>query len=130
MAEPTRPPINQSIVFTYTDDLEAGSAFFSEVLELDLVVDQGVCRIYRLTESSFVGVCSIPGRPSNAAAVTITMVSDEVDEWHTFLASKGVEYVKPPGHSPEFEVYSSLFISPDGYRVEIQRFDDSAWSDS
>ena len=128
MAESAHPPIDQSIVFTYTDDLTGGSAFFSEILELELVVDQGACHIYRLTDSSFVGVCSIPGRPSNSAAVTITIVSNEVDRWHSFLTSKGVEYVKPPSHSDEFEVYSSLFMSPDGYQVEIQRFDDSTWS--
>jgi len=122
------PPIDQSIVFTYTSDLERGSRFFGEVLELELIVDQGACRIYRLTEKSLIGVCSIPGRPSNEAAVTITIVSSAVDEWHRFLTEKGVEYVKPPSHSPSFQVYSSLFNSPDGYRIEIQRFDDPDWN--
>jgi catechol 2,3-dioxygenase-like lactoylglutathione lyase family enzyme len=127
VTEPERPSINQSIVFTYTDDLEIGAAFFSDVLELDLVVDQGACRIFRLTKSSFIGVCSIPGRPSNNAAVTITIVTDQVDEWHRYLIAKGVVYENPPSHSPEFGVYSSLFTSPDGYRIEIQRFDDRTW---
>jgi predicted enzyme related to lactoylglutathione lyase len=127
MTEPERPSINQTIVFTYTDDLETGAQFFSDVLELELVVDQGACRIFRLTESSFIGVCTIPGRPTNKAAVTITIVSDDVDEWHRYLIAKGVVCEEPPRHSPEFGVYSSLFTSPDGYRIEIQRFDDGAW---
>ncbi|MGI9586101.1 MAG: VOC family protein [Acidimicrobiia bacterium] len=127
MGEPSRPSIDQSIVFTYTDDLEAGSRFFSDILELELVVDQGACHIYRLTDTSFIGVCNLPDRPKNKAAVTITLVSDDVDEWHRYLTAKGIEYVNRPRHSPEFGVYSSLFISPDGYRIEIQHFDDKSW---
>ena len=121
------PKINQSIVFTYTDDLETGSRFFREIMELEFVVDQGPCHIFRLTETSFLGVCSLPDRPSDNAGVTVTIVSDVVDGWHKFLVERGVEYMKEPSHSPRFNVYSSLFISPHGYRVEIQNFDDRDW---
>lgn len=122
-----RPKIDQSVVFTYTDDLEAGSRFFREVMELDFVVDQGPCHIFRLSETSFLGVCNLPDRPTNKAGVTITIVSSDVDGWHDFLVARGVEYVKEPSHSPKFNVYSSLFISPHGYRIEIQNFDDRDW---
>ena len=122
-----KPVIDQSIVFTYTNDLKAASAFFAETMELDLVVDQGACHIYRLTETSFLGVCDLPDRPTNKAAVTITIVSSDVDGWYEFLTAKGLEYVKAPSHSPEFSVYSSLFVSAHGYRVEIQTFDDADW---
>jgi len=121
------PPIDQTIVFTYTTDLEAASDFFQDIMELDFVVDQGPCHIFRLNEKSFLGVCNLPDRPSEKAGVTITIVSSNVDEWHKFLVSKGVEYVKEPSHSPKFNVYSSLFISPHGYRIEIQNFDDAEW---
>ncbi len=122
-----RPRIDQSIVFTYTDDLETGSRFFREVMELELVVDQGPCHIYRLTDESYLGLCNLPDRPSAQAGVTITIVSSDVDGWFRFLTAKGVEYVKEPSHSPRFNVYSSLFISPHGYRIEIQSFDDKDW---
>lgn len=122
-----RPPIDQSIVFTYTDDLEAGSRFFREIMELEFVVDQGPCHIFRLTETSFLGVCNLPDRPTNKAGVTITIVSGDVDGWHDFLTAKGVEYVKEPSRSERFSIYSSLFVSPHGYRIEIQNFDDAGW---
>ena len=122
-----RPKIDRSIVFTYTNDLAAASRFFREVLELDFVVDQGPCHIFRLTAESFIGVCDLPDRPSQQAGVTITIVSDDVAGWHEFLTARGVEYVNPPGHSDRFRVFSSLFMSPHGYRIEIQRFDDPDW---
>jgi catechol 2,3-dioxygenase-like lactoylglutathione lyase family enzyme len=123
----TRPPISHSIVFTYTSDLERGSRFLREVMELDFVVDQGACHIYRLTPLSYIGVCNLPDRPQGTAGVTLTIVSPDVDGWRDFLEAKGVTYVSGPEHSAEFGVYSSLFHSPDGYRVEIQSFDDPDW---
>ena len=122
-----RPRIDRSIVFTYTNDLAGASRFFREVLELEFVVDQGPCHIFRLTDESFIGVCDLPDRPTNQAGVTITIVSDDVEGWHEFLTARGVEYVHEPGHSDRFQVFSSLFISPHGYRIEIQRFDDPDW---
>ena len=122
-----RPAIDRSIVFTYSNDLAAAAQFFGEVMELELVVDQGPCRIYRLTEQSFLGVCTLPDRPSAQAGVTITIVSDDVDGWHRFLTAKGVSYVREPAPSERFGIYSSLFLSPHGYRIEIQRFDDPQW---
>ena len=122
-----RPSISQSIVFTYTDDLARASRFWRETMELDLVVDQGACHIFRLTAESYLGVCRLADRPRGETGLTITIVSDEVEAWHAFLTEKGVSYVEPPRASPEFGVFSSLFLSPDGYRIEIQRFDDPGW---
>ena len=123
-----RPAISQSIVFTYTDDLERASRFFREVMALDFVVDQGACRVFRLTAESYLGVCRLPDRPQDKVGVTISLVSDDVDGWHAFLVAKGVECVRAPAASIEFGVYSTLFLSPDGYRIEIQRFDDAHWT--
>ena len=62
MSAPTRRPfIEQSMTFFYTDDLERLSRFYREVLELPLVLDQGVCHIYRVSESSFAGPLAAAG---------------------------------------------------------------------
>jgi catechol 2,3-dioxygenase-like lactoylglutathione lyase family enzyme len=122
-----RPPISQSIVFTYTDDLERASRFFREVMALDFVVDQGACHIFRLTAESYLGVCRLPDRPRAKVGVTISLVSDDVEGWHDFLVAKGVGFVRQPAASDDFGVTSALFLSPDGYRIEIQRFHDPEW---
>ncbi len=121
------PPINQNIVFTYTDDLAAASVFFKEVMELEFVVDQGLCHIFRMSETGYIGVCSLGDAPKEHVPVTITIVTDDVDAWYEFLTAKGVEYVKEPVHRPQFNIYTSLFISPHGYQIEIQKFDDKDW---
>ena len=121
------PPIDQNITFTYTEDLDKASRFFSEVMELELVVDQGACHIFRMNATAFIGVWCLPDRPSEKTGVTITLVSNDVDAWYEFLTEKGIEFVKRPSYSNEFGVYSSLFESPHGYRIEIQHFDDPQW---
>jgi catechol 2,3-dioxygenase-like lactoylglutathione lyase family enzyme len=123
----TRPAITDSIVFTYTDDLAASSRFFRETLELPFVVDQGVCHIFRLSPTSYIGVCAIAGRPRSTVGVTITIVTDDVDGWHRFLTGKGLVYQSAPEASERFKVYSSLFLDPNGYRIEIQSFADPKW---
>lgn len=122
-----RPAITDSVVFTYTDDLTASSRFFRETLELDFVVDQGPCHIFRLSPTSYIGVCALPGRPRSTVGVTITIVTDDVDGWYRFLTGKGLVYEAPPKESARFNVYSSLFIDPNGYRIEIQSFKNPAW---
>ena len=121
------PPISQNVIFTYTDNLDEASRFFRDVMELDFVLDQGPCHIYRMSDTSFIGVCSLPDRSTEKTGVTITLVSNDVDGWYKFLTAKGLKYVKEPSHSLKFNVYSSLFISPHGYRIEIQNFDDNEW---
>lgn len=119
-----RPPISQSITFTYADDLDRAAHFFAEVMELEEVRDQGACRIFRLTDSAFLGVCTLPGRPRAMAGVTITLVSEDVEGWHDFLRAKGVAFEEEPVRKDAFGITAALLISPHGYRLEIQRFDD------
>lgn len=123
----TRPPISDSVVFTYTDDLAASSEFFRDVLELEFVVDQGACHIFRLSPTSYIGVCALKDRPRSPVGVTITIVTPDVDSWHRFLTDKGLVYAQPPTLSERFNVYSSLFVDPNGYRIEIQNFRDPNW---
>ena len=118
-----RPAINQSIVFTYTDDLDRAAEFFGGIMELPLVRDQGACRIYRLTETSLLGVCDLPDRPKDPAGVTITLVTDDVEGWYAFLRGKGVDFAEAPASKAQFGITTSLLISPHGYRIEIQSFD-------
>ncbi len=121
------PPIEQTLLFTYTNDLEEASRFFSGTLGFDRVYVVESCHIFRVTDTSFIGVCDLPGRPTEKAALTISFVANDVEGWHDFLTAKGIEFVKEPHQSDQFGVYSSLFISPHGYRIEILRFNDTEW---
>ncbi|MBW4543258.1 MAG: hypothetical protein KME25_02240 [Symplocastrum torsivum CPER-KK1] len=51
------PSIESSITFFYTHDLEISAQFYEDVLGLKLWLDQGSCRIYRVSGDGYVGLC-------------------------------------------------------------------------
>jgi catechol 2,3-dioxygenase-like lactoylglutathione lyase family enzyme len=119
---------DQFVTFLYTRDLERSAAFYGETLGLPLVLDQGACRIFRVSRDGFLGVCRCgPTRPCSPDGVIVTLVSDDVDGWYDRLEAKGVALEAPPSASIEYRVYHFFLRDPDGYQVEIQRFDDPAW---
>lgn len=119
----TRPQINQQITFLHAQDLEETRKFYTEVLGLTLARDQGVCLIFEITQSAYLGFCAHiepipPGRK-----VILTLVSDDVDGWYTALKESGQNIIDPPTANPKYEIYHFFIPDPNGYWIEIQRFD-------
>ncbi len=119
---------DQQVTFLYTRDLDLSAAFYGETLGLPLVLDQGGCRIYRVSPDGFLGLCRCSeSRPCNPEGVIVTFVSGDVDGWYERLKAKGVTFETPPRDNPAFNIYHCFLRDPDGYQIEIQRFDDPAW---
>ncbi len=112
----------QVITFLHTSDLQATAHFYEQVLGLELVRDQGVCRIYRICANSYIGFCQHL-EPAAPQGVILTLVSQDVDGWYVRLRSQGVAFAKAPAHNPKFGIYHCFFKDPNGYLLEIQRFD-------
>ena len=123
----TRPPIDQQITFLYTCDLAATARFYEEVLGLPLVLDQGDCRIYRVSDGACVGFCQRSSAPERPSGVILTLVTPEVDRWYRYLGDQGVVFEKPPALNPKYDIYHCFLRDPNGYLIEIQRFLDPAW---
>ena len=122
-----QPLFNQQVTFIYTTDLAVGSAFLAEKLGLELVLNQNdTCHIYKVTETSFLGICINRAPPENPG-VTYSFVSGDVDAAYEILRGRGVEFEAPPAYSERFKVYSAFFRCPENYRFELQAFRDPAW---
>jgi catechol 2,3-dioxygenase-like lactoylglutathione lyase family enzyme len=117
------------VTFCYCRDLSATSRFYEDLLEVPLALDQGACRIYRVADRAFLGFCSRDDAP-RPDSIILTLVTDDVDGWHRRLVARGVTFEKPPGHNPKFNIYHCFLRDPNGYLIEIQRFDDPAWKDA
>ncbi len=125
---PVPPPFDQLVIFLYTRDLERSAAFYGDTLGLPLVLDQGGCRIFRIGRDAFLGVCRCSeSRPCSPDGIIVTLVSADVDGWYQELLAKGVAFEAPPRANPTYSIYHCFLRDPDGYQVEIQRFDDPAW---
>jgi catechol 2,3-dioxygenase-like lactoylglutathione lyase family enzyme len=120
---------DSQITFCHVPDLEAQARFYEEQLGLDLVLDQGVCRIYRVTASAYIGFCTkiSSATPTTRDGVILTLVADDVDGWYEQLRARGVVFEKPPQRNEKFDIYHCFVRDPAGYLVEIQRFDDPRW---
>lgn len=112
--------IGEQITFIYVADLDVSARFYEGALGLEMVLDQGACRIYRTAASAYLGVCD--HRPPSPTGVIVTLVTDDVDAWHGRLADTGFTPDAPPTYSERFDVYQFFVRDPDGYLVEFQRF--------
>ncbi|MBM3545675.1 MAG: VOC family protein [Alphaproteobacteria bacterium] len=122
------PPIDQQITWVYTNDLPGTARFYGETIGLEQVLDQGGCRIFKTSATSFIGVCPVrPGRFVEPKGVVLTLVTDKVDEWHEMLKAKGVIILEPPTFHPSFAVYCLFAADPNGYKLEFQEFRTPAW---
>ena len=121
------PPIQQQVSFLYTRDLAATAHFYEGTLGLTLALDQGDCRIYRVSRDGFLGFCQRQEAPGHPAGVILTLVTLEVDEWHRYLSDRGVAFEKPPTLNAKYNIYHCFLRDPNGYLIEIQRFLDPAW---
>ena len=121
----------QQLTFLYTSDLGATATFYEEALGLPLILDQGHCRIYRVSGDAFLGFCerteAFDEPAKRPADVIVTLVTQDVDGWYARLRDDGIEFEKPPALNPKFNIYHCFLRDPNGYLLEIQTFLDPAW---
>jgi catechol 2,3-dioxygenase-like lactoylglutathione lyase family enzyme len=122
-----QPKIDQQITFLYTSDLLQTAAFYEDIMGFELILDQNTCRIYRTSPSAFLGICKRANIEIDPDNVIFTIVTAEVDAWYQFLSDKGVAFEKPPSFNPTYKIYHCFVRDPNGYLIEIQRFEDPRW---
>jgi catechol 2,3-dioxygenase-like lactoylglutathione lyase family enzyme len=115
------------VTFCYTAEFESTAHFYEELLGLPIALDQGACRIYRVREGAFIGVCRRAETP-NTDGIILTLVSEDVDGWYARLKERGVQFEKAPAFNPKFNIYHCFLRDPNGYLIEIQRFEDPEWT--
>lgn len=116
------------LTFGMTRDLEATARFYGEVLGLPLALDQGGCRIWRVSRDGYLGFCDreVPARDG----VILTLLADDVGAWEERLAAHGVPIEQSTRPNPTYGIVHLFCRDPNGYLVEIQRFEDPDWDAS
>lgn len=121
---PLNQNFSQQITFLHSNDINTTKHFYCDVLGLPLVRDQGTCVILGVSESAFLGFCEHITPIQSDRSLILTLVSDNVDEWFNELTEKGIRVISEPVHNPKYHIYHFFFYDPDGYWIEIQRFDE------
>jgi|TARA_B110000495_G_scaffold120381_1_gene104514 catechol 2,3-dioxygenase-like lactoylglutathione lyase family enzyme len=112
-----------AITFYYYDDILAVAPFYEDVLGLELVLDQGLARIYRIAGNAYFGI--VDGNKGHVkhqlkSATLLTVVSEDVPAWHAKMKEAGVTGVSDILRGTYCEHF--FFEDPAGYAIEIQRF--------
>ena len=123
----SHPVIGQQVTFLYACNLQQTTHFYEEIMGLSLVLDQGSCRIYRVSSNGFLGICQSDAAPKKPEGIIFTLATGQVDEWYRYLKEQGVEFEDPPAHNPTYNIYHCFLRDPNGYLLEIQQFLDPAW---
>ena len=120
----SNPGFNQQITFLHAENLVRTKKFYSDVLGLQLVRDQGICLIFQVTDSAYLGFCEHIEPIKQGRRIILTLVTDNVDSWYSELIGKKVDIVAPPKANPKYQIYHFFLKDPDGYWIEIQSFND------
>jgi catechol 2,3-dioxygenase-like lactoylglutathione lyase family enzyme len=115
-----------AITFYYYDDILAVAPFYEDVLGFELVLDQGLARIYRIAGNAYFGI--VDGNKGHLkhqlkSATLLTLVSEDVPAWHAKMKKAGVTGVSDILRGAYCEHF--FFEDPAGYAIEIQRFHNS-----
>jgi hypothetical protein len=116
-----------AITFFYYEDIGPIAHFYEDTLGFELVLDQGLARIYRVAQQSYFGIVDgnrghLRHQPESAALFTI--VAEDVAGWHAKLKAAGVTGLTELQRGKYCDHF--FLRDPGGYALEIQRFHDPA----
>lgn len=148
-ARPVHPKMLNHVAFI-THDTSATARFYTELLGMEMVsavMDDAIPStgepvpyfhsFFRMQDGSTIAFFEAPELPAKAEKshpaydvfehVALEVEStDNVDRWHAWLESNGVDVVGPVDHGI---IYSIYFYDPNGIRLELTTPTDPTWND-
>ena len=117
--------VQGNVIWLYYKDLAEAQRFYQDVLELNLLVDQGFAKVYSSSKTGFIGlVDEAQGlhRFTEKKSVTVSFFTDDVQKWYRHLLEIKVKF-----HTPSIMIESDavevlVVYDVGGYYVEFDRF--------
>ena len=105
------------ITFLYYKDLPAVARFYEEVIGLEIAIDQGFARIYKVAGQGFLGIVDETRgyhRANPIKPVEITLLVNDVDAWYRKLGDMGVPTLTEPRTLEDMGLRMFLLQDPEG----------------
>ena len=116
-------PNQLAITFLYYRDLTGAMAFYEEVLGLELAIDQGWSKIYRICPGAHVGLVD-ENRGMNKwraeKCVQLCIRVQDVDSWYTYAQKRDLNNLSELCENDQLGIRAFVFDDPEGYQIEIQ----------
>ncbi|MDG1282943.1 MAG: VOC family protein [Pseudorhodobacter sp.] len=121
MARPEGPTLG--ITFLYYRDLPAAMRFYTEVMGLELAIDQGWSKIYKITGASHLGLVDEARgmhRAADPKPVQICLRVPDVAAWHSYIEALALPGLSPLRSNDALGIRAFVFLDPEGYQIEVQ----------
>jgi len=124
-----RPPLpgnaaEKLITFIYYRDLQKGIDFYGKTLGFPLEIDQGWCKIYRISPGGYIGVVDEQRgmhRWHPVKPVQICLRVPNVDAFHAYCRGLGLDSLSEMFENRQLRIRAFVFNDPEGYQIEIQQ---------
>jgi lactoylglutathione lyase len=127
---PNMPPAQRptdgivlAVTFLYYRDLPRAMRFYEDILGLDLAIDQGWSKIYRIDGQAHIGLVDETKGMQNWAeqkTVQICLRVPDVDAWHAWAATNAVPGLTAPRDHDALGIRAFVMNDPEGYQIEVQ----------
>jgi catechol 2,3-dioxygenase-like lactoylglutathione lyase family enzyme len=117
--------IRASNAFFYYRDLERATAFYRDVLGLEIVADYDMARIVRVADTSYLVLVDATRGMHTAdepKSVALALLTDELEAWHTYLGSRNIAPGRPFAARQGSAHDGFVIKDPEGYLLEFERF--------
>ncbi len=111
------------ITFIYYRDLQKGIDFYEKFLGFPLEIDQGFCKIYRISESGYIGIVDETKgmhKWNEIKPVQICLRVPDVQAFYEFCKEADVDELSKMFVNEEIKIKAFVFNDPEGYQIEIQ----------
>ena len=113
---------SSAITFLYYEDFSYGIDFIENILQLDLVMDQGFARVYQVNEKAFLGIVQKKDSSEVSGNTLFSLSTNNVDNEYKRVKQLEVYNITEIKHFESIPLMSFFFDDLEGHKFEIQQF--------
>jgi predicted enzyme related to lactoylglutathione lyase len=122
---PARLGIRATVLWLYFDELAAAEAFYEELFDVDVLVDQGWAKVYPMSRTGYIGLVDASRGLHQATAdkgVTMSFLTQDVRAWMARVRDLGIELRTPEIMMESDLVETFVAYDPTHYFMEWDTF--------
>ena len=111
-----------SITFLYYEDFAYGADFIENVLQLELVMDQGFARVYKVNKKAYLGMVQQNDSTQGAGNTLFSLTTQNVEKEYERVKQLEVYNLTEMKFFESIPLKSFFFDDKEGHKFEIQQF--------
>ena len=113
---------SSAITFLYYEDFAYGADFIENVLQLDLVMDQGFARVYAVNEKAYLGIVQLSDGDAVSGNTLFSLTTADVESEYERVKQLDVKDLTEMKYFESIPLRSFFFDDNEGHKFEIQQF--------